>query len=405
MAPYVRLLSWLVVACVPAIAAPQCQSVHPSAATDPVYAGQQSVEPKLVEANADSVLVLGISNWNEIEPCNTCSNPNCTGTSYPSGSSCPLTGSCATLSSTAGQHIVTVGSNAYKCNYRFQTVDDFLKVHVDPNGTRTVRRHFMIQMAPIFHNALTVPPYAQGTFFDPATATGTSSADTYLWNFKKLWDKMRPLLMKHVNTTLDPAILIGLGNEVNYYINNLGAWSDGWDRYQNFVTRVVTHINSTTTTTSETFSTQWYGGCGLGDWIQSVSGCSAKAQKSLDVMRLTDQLTITYYPIFAVPAPSNMLTRIQTDFNWLTLWANQYSRPGIVQEVGHPTGQSPTQKAFIDQVFAEYAAHYDHIKAVNYFRVHDVAGFSPTGFFNANGTAKAGADWTNFKNKMAAVPP
>jgi hypothetical protein len=101
-----------------------------------------------------------------------------------------------------------------------------------------------------------------------------------------------------------------------------------------------------------------------------------------------------------------MLTRIQDDFNWMALWAGTYTRPVIVQEVGHPTGLTPTQKDFIDKVFLEYAGHYDHIKAVNYFRVHDVGdGFPATGFFAADGTSKPNADWTNFKNKMAAVPP
>jgi len=391
------ILQLTCLALAPLTMAPQCHTVFPNFPTTgtafPSFkAAQQSVEPKLVEADADSVVAMGFSNWDTVEPCNACAGTNCSTTSYPVGF--PL--------DTQTQHTRTSASGtSYRCNYNFQNLDDYMKVHVDANGARTTRRHIMIQLAPTFYTDFTAPKYLLGLAFD---------SDAFKTAFRQLWDQARPVIQLHRGSGADPLVLIGLGNEVNAYIRAAGGAAALWTQYTNFVADASAYIDATMAYTYETVSIEFHSfqnseDCGPGDVLVGWVNCRAASQKALALTQSTDVMTYTYYP------PRNLTTtqlqaRIRADFQAMSGWAAGPQKSVLIQEAGYPTsGGSSTQRAFVDAFFAEWA-NFSRIGGASYHSLTDFPShvFMPTGFFTSSGAVKSDADWSNFKAKMAALP-
>lgn len=382
-------LLWKValVGLVPLIGAPTCaHSVMPTFASNPPPSGdfraaQQSVEPRLVEAHANSVLVLGLSDWKNLEPCNACSGTNCSATTYPAG--WPVD----------SPHEVAdkAGTTKYRCNYNFKAVDDYLAVHSDPNGPRQTRRHFMIQVAPVFYTNRTTPAYLNSYAFDESTMKA---------KFHALWDKLRVTLNSHVAGANNPTVLVGFGNEINAYIQSQSNPTAVWTSYTNFVADAHAYVKSTDPSFYTTVSTQCYDFCGM---CISSSSCTATQQTELALMAQTDVLSFTYYPPTNIDS-SWLAWQIGIDLNALNGAGSDRSKPVLIQEAGYPTsGALATQRQFVDALYM-WLPSFSSILGVNYFSLTDMQPnvFMPTGFYDTSGAVKDQTAWNNFDAKNAS---
>jgi hypothetical protein len=386
----------------PLLTAFHCKSIHPTFPTNPAPPGdfkaqQASVEPKLIEASANSVLALGfVGNWDILEPCNACFGTNCSFTAYPTG----------WPDNVGGRHTETVGSQSWRCNFNFKNLDDYLVVHSDPSPSRPTRRHFMVQLAPVFHTSKTTPPYLANVAFDNSTMKT---------KYRRFLDRALPILNNHVAGWGNPIVAVGLGNEINGYLNSQSNPTNAWAAYSNFVQDAMAHITATwpaSTPLVKTVSTQYYGFCGLGDVLWSTGQCnnSALVDEALNLMAATDVLTFTYYP-YPLNDSTTIASTVANDLYAMAAYANFYGMSAGIQEAGYPTtgtagfpAPQSTQTTFVNALFANWANFSDYIIGVNYFTLTDFPQWAfKTGFFTETGAVKSTTAWNNFKTKMAGV--
>lgn len=381
----------------PLTMAPLCQGIHPSFPTNPVPpTPEQWAETRLINAHADSVLVLGISDWAAVEPCNECIGTDCSSTPAPVGWP-----SSATHTKTDKYGI------SWKCAYNFQLLDAYLDTHADPSTSRPVRRHFMVQLAPLFYDTRRTPQYLAGKHFDHSDVIAA---------YQDLWDNLRPVLVQHIADVGDPWVAVALGNEVNEYINH--THQDPaltWTQYSEFVNQASAHIKNNLTGmpgTVVTVSTECFGSCGL---CETDPSCDDRQFAALGLMAQTDVLTMTYYPYFADGqqgslTSSQLSSKMFTDFYNMSQVSQSLSKVWLIQEAGHPTaGANASQDDFVDYLFAYWNLFQDQISGVNYYYLTDVSqgpgAFIPNGFFDEHGTVKNSNSWSTFKNYMGAVSP
>ena len=310
-----------------------------------------------------------------------------------------------TANDVSGRHLETLGADSYRCNFNFAYLDAYLDTHVDPYGSRTAYRSFEIQLAPIFFDHRVTPPYLSTVLFDEPTKTMSTK-------YNRMWDQILPQIAQHTNITGSANVAaIAIGNEVNAYLNLTGV-TDTWAQYSQFLTDVIAHINSTNSYTTETVSTQCFGGCGLCDAVGGT--CTAAMQtEAVSLMAQTDFMTLTYYPYPVInPNSTDLDTRIGSDLGGLAFIGQVLNRGVVLQEAGYPTAALPggptpaaTQKAFVDSLFKNLATYSGNIYAAGYFSVYDYPPSNPfflTGFFPDNSaTPKTQSDWNNFRTKMA----
>jgi hypothetical protein len=377
----------------PLLAAPVCKSVHPNIPTNPLPSSdfrtnQQYVEPRLVEAGANSAVVLGVADWSiattsssygGLERCNLCPSNNCANATAP-----------VTWPS-AQTHQEVVGSSRWLCGFNFQNLDAYMDTHVDPYGPRTFFRNALVQLAPVFYTGKRFPPYLEGSAFD---STRFKAA------YRRLWDRVWPVLQAHQSGNL---VAIGLGNEVNAFIQ-MNPTIATWPSYTNFVQDAVNHINSTTSATSETVTMEWYGSCGIGSALWAGSTCDIQPQ--LDMMQIAGVQTHTYYPPTSL-SDSGLTSRVGNDLAWMAYFADLDGIKALVQEAGYPASQTTTamQGVFVSALFSYWPNYSGTVTGLNYFSVYDfpLSVFSPTGFFTASGAAKAGQNWQTFKTGMSQM--
>jgi hypothetical protein len=337
-----RISIALLVSLTPLLAAPTC---HYKGVSPVVYPGTPEQMASDIAGNerrmnqAHTNGVLGITNWRDLEPCEYCGDGNVSCTNPP-----------ALPAGTEALHKVTVGTKSWWCGYMLEPLRAGLTAWVDPTAARPERRGFMAQIGPIHFfsgpNALPpnhpasmlprgVPRYAEGQLL-----SGVVVRD----NYRNLLNRVMPVFQQHVASGGPPA-LVGLGNEVNAYLNTQD--SSAWGDYSLFVHAAKEYMDSNWPSLSyEAVSATWFGACGPGDWVASNgTTCATERQRVYDLMSLVDAQAFTYYPLgkpscnqaTSCYTSSTLGNQVATDLFYMAYFSALQGKPVLIQEAGFPS--------------------------------------------------------------------
>jgi hypothetical protein len=266
-----------------------------------------------------TVALGAVSNWDAIELC-------APGTDLPSWVSvgprliakpgtetCPDVGQC-------------------KCWYDLTALGDQLDAYVKPRATGGEEMNLLLQLAPIFFTERKVPAYLKTVDFNDAAM---------LMNFRLLWDHVSRLLASP--DYAGAQFVIGLGNEVNVYLNNpTGAGGldpiplpvpayQAWEKFFTFFQGALAYVRTTQAGYLNTcfwedpppqgcppsptglvplvkvvgLTTAWLGGCGLGNSGDAAcNNVDVTGQGPVDFTNfiryfnaMADVSLFTYYPV------------------------------------------------------------------------------------------------------------
>jgi len=341
----------------------------------------------MAETNTSMVLALGIPTWRNLEPC----------TKDPTGA---LT--CYDNSSDTTGYACT-------CTYNLSVLDAYLTSYLGV----TKSNEALIQLAPIFTAARSVPPYlAKTPFQDP----------TMIAAFDGLWDQVAVLLAqpKYNNTEF----IISIGNEINNYLDAPnGCTANGcndstdprggpipnetdpaqaWQSFGNFYAAVAPYVKTypaagQNVTRLVGVTETWLGGCGSGESIYLQSLCSSPTLAFPTVpeiksfLGISDVYVFTYYPGFAATdTPSTVDTTVKTAIQKMAYLSTNDGKPIVLQEAGTPSNLNDPggplgppdklteqqQSYFVQSMFADVKAENakpggPYFQGLNIFQLRD----------------------------------
>jgi hypothetical protein len=312
--------------------------LDPACTAGEIEEASTDAQNKLRLSDSRMVVALGLSNWDSLEVC----TPNLSAT--------PPTGEAGRneqcfFDSTGTQFNAT--SRPCLCYFDLRTLEAYLDQYAGQATAGGLELDVLLNLAPIFTGARTVPAYLWNTpFNDPLM----------LSSFERLWDRVSSLLAQKYGGV---EFVVSVGNEVNFYLTNplplpgqdpLDAEdepTEAWGNYTAFYNGAAAYIRSVPATGLNRrvgVTVTWFGcGGGFDLWLGNTDPggllCDGQTNTRLDALiTASDVEVFTYYPLLhpALRSPAEQFAAVQDDLNGMAMvGVDQGDKHVFLQEAGH----------------------------------------------------------------------